>query len=115
MQKNILKKALVSEKSFHEAVSSKFTFHVSSNANKESVALSCKELFGVDVLKVNIVNTPGKVKKTKKGEGRRSDQKKAIVTVKKGQKIDLFDIEEDSKKDKKKDEKKQRIGVAEKP
>lgn len=96
----ILKKALISEKSFQEAALSKFTFIVDKKASKESVAASCKELFGVDVLSVNIINTIGKVKRTKKGEGKRSDQKKAIITCKKGQKIDLFEEVEETAKNK---------------
>lgn len=102
MNTNILKKALISEKSFAEASSnSKCTFIVSKKASKEEIAFTCKELFGVEVLDVNTANFKGKVKKGKKGNGTRSDFKKAVVTLKKGQKIDLFEIEEEKKEVKK--------------
>ena len=94
-----IKKALISEKSFTAVASDKFSFIVDKKANKEKITAACKELFGVDVLDVNTANYKGKIKMNKKGKGQRSDFKKAIVTVKKGQKIDLFEIE--TEKDKK--------------
>lgn len=94
MNTNILKKALISEKSFTKAAESKFTFVVQKASTKGEVAMAVEELFGVNVLAVNIINTVGKVKRSKKGLGRRSDIRKAIVTLKKGQKIDLFEVEE---------------------
>lgn len=100
---NLIKKAIISEKSFKEAAASKFTFLVDKSANKACVAAACEELFGVNVLEVNVTNIKGKVKMTKRVKGKRSDYKKAIVTVKKGQKIDLFEIEapEEAKAEKK--------------
>jgi large subunit ribosomal protein L23 len=107
MEKMILKRALISEKSFAQATKGKFSFAVDQSATKEIVAKSVEELFGVNVLSVNILNTIGKIKRSKKGFGKRSDCKKAIVTLKKGQKIDLFEIEkpEEKGKAKKQDEK----------
>ncbi len=104
---NILKKALVSEKSFSNVGKDKFTFIVDPKADKETIADVCEKLFGVNVLEVNTANIKGKVKMSKRGKGKRSDFKKAVVTLKKGQKIDLFDIEtEKSDKDKKTKEQK---------
>lgn len=100
MNTNILKKALISEKSFTKAAESKFTFVVQKASTKGEVAMAVEELFGVNVLAVNIINTIGKVKRSKKGLGRRSDIRKAIVTLKKGQKIDLFEVEEPKEKEK---------------
>jgi len=97
MNTSILKKALISEKSFGRAAEGKFTFIVDKKASKEAVALEVKELFKVNPLSVNVINIKGKVKRTKKGEGRRSDIKKAIVTLKKGEKIDLFEVEKEEK------------------
>ena len=104
MNTNTLKKALISEKSFARAAESKFTFVVDGSASKIDVAAAVEELFNVKVEGVNIINVIGKVKRSKKGLGRRSDIKKAIVSLKKGQKIDLFEVEE-SKEDKKPAEK----------
>lgn len=90
-----IKKALVSEKSFREVASGKVTFVVDKRATKEEIAKNCADLFKVTVLDVNTTNIIGKVKRTKKGMGKRSDYKKAIITLKKGDKIDLFEIEEE--------------------
>jgi large subunit ribosomal protein L23 len=107
MDTNILKRALVSEKSFAKATEGKFTFVVAKTATKATVTQSIEELFDVNVLSINIANIIGKVKRSKKGLGKRSDYKKATVTLKKGQKIDLFEIEkpEEKEKSKKKAEK----------
>ncbi|MEI6498666.1 MAG: 50S ribosomal protein L23 [bacterium] len=103
----ILKKALISEKSFSVAGESKYTFIVDRLARKEEISSTCENLFGVNVLSINTMNYKGKVKMSKTGRGKRSDVKKAIITVKKGQKIDLFEHESDKKetKEDKKDKK----------
>lgn len=104
MNTNTLKRALISEKSFTKAAESKFTFIVENSATKDEVTAAVEELFGVNVVSINTINIPGKVKRSKKGLGKRSDIRKAIVTLKKGQKIDLFEVEE-PKEDKKVQEK----------
>lgn len=93
---NIIKKAIVSEKSFQAASKSRFTFIVERHAKKEEIASEVKELFGVTVLGVNCANYKGKIKQTKRVKGKRSDYKKAIIQVKSGEKIDLFEIEKDA-------------------
>jgi large subunit ribosomal protein L23 len=98
MNSNILKSPIISEKSLGNATKDKFSFIVDRKANKEDVSRVVTDLFDVVVLDVNIANIKGKVKRTKKGEGKRSDYKKAVVTLKKGQKIDLFEIEKEDKK-----------------
>lgn len=104
MKNSILKSAVISEKSFKDASNSKFTFIVDKKATKDDIKLACESILSVDVLGVNIASYTGKVKKTKTGLGKRNDYKKAIVTVKTGQKIDLFEIEtEEDKKNKKAD------------
>jgi len=105
MNNGIIKKALVSEKSFRQSGEGKFTFLVSPKTDKFEIAALVKELFDVTVLGVTTANFKGKIKKTKKGEGKRSNFKKAIVTIKKGEKIDLFDVEQDDEKGKAKSEK----------
>jgi len=108
MDTNILKRALISEKSFSKAAEGKFTFIVDRTASKESVAKCIEELFDVNVLFINIANVVGKVKRSKKGLGKRADYKKAVITLKKGQKIDLFEIEKPEEKDKKVKDKKEK-------
>jgi large subunit ribosomal protein L23 len=74
-----------------------YTFLVDLSSEKKQIAREVEELFKVDVISVNIVNIPGKVKRVKKGYGKRSDIKKALVRIKKGQKISIFEVEEDKK------------------
>lgn len=102
MENNIIKKIIVSEKSFKRAANKQYTFLVDKRADKLAIAKRCHELFGVKVLSVNTINMIGKEKITKRVKGKRSDTKNAIITVDKNDKIDLFEIEE---KDKAKDKK----------
>lgn len=96
MNDTVLLKPVVSEKSFTAAGSGIYIFNVSNRANKSLIAGEVEKLFKVKVEKVNIINIPGKVKKSGKKFGRRSDIKKAYVKVAKGQKIAIF---EEEKKD----------------
>lgn len=104
---NIIKKALVSEKSFADAAKGKYTFVVGRDADKKSVAKMCEKLFNVTVLSSNSMNFKGKAKTTKRIVGKRSDFKKVILTLKAGDKIDLFETETaEDKKKREKDQKK---------
>ncbi|MFA5157797.1 MAG: 50S ribosomal protein L23 [Patescibacteria group bacterium] len=93
-------KPVISEKSFALAGSGVYVFLVSSGANKSTVATQIHQQYKVDVIGVNIINIPGKLKKVGRKSGKRSDIKKALVKVKAGQKIAIFETEEE-KKDKK--------------
>ena len=98
MSVSIIKKAIISEKSFQQAALGKFSFIVDKRADKDAIAQEIKNVFGFDATDVTTANIPGKVKRTRRGSGKRSDYKKAIVTLKKGAKIDLFEIEKEDKK-----------------
>ncbi len=66
-----------------------YTFEISSQANKNSVARAVTMLYKVHPTKVAIVNLPGKSVFVKGRRGSVSGKRKAIVTVKKGEKIDF--------------------------
>ncbi|MDA9624003.1 50S ribosomal protein L23, partial [Pelagibacteraceae bacterium] len=67
----------------------KTVFKVDSGANKKTIKKNIEKLFKVNVVKVNIINTKTK-KKLKQGKiSTKSGYKKAIITLKKGQSIDL--------------------------
>lgn len=91
----ILKKPVISEKSMMAVQENKYVFKVAPQANKHQIAESVAETFKVKVIKVNIINLHPEEKMTK---GRFLAQtkawKKAIVTIKKGQKISGFEIKE---------------------
>jgi len=97
----------ISEKSFTLSAMGKYVFLVSKDANKVTVKDAIEKLFKVNVTKVNMICIPGKLKRSKSGIGKRKDVVKAVVTLKKGERIDLFETEEakDEKKDKKADKK----------
>jgi large subunit ribosomal protein L23 len=67
----------------------KVVFRVAHDASKDEIASAVEELFKVNVLKVNTVVTKGKTKRFRGIMGKRSDIKKAIVTLAEGQSIDV--------------------------
>lgn len=86
-------KPLVNEKSTLLQKEDSYTFLVSKNSNKKELATLIAKQFNVEVLAVTTINTPGKVKsqRTRRGFYNTGDTKKAIVKIKKGQKIALFE------------------------
>ncbi len=89
IDKNIIR-PWVSEKSNLMNEESKYTFKVALNASKNAVKDAIQSLYGLNVRKVNIVRISGKPKRSKKGITHRSNYKKAIVTLDKGQKIEAL-------------------------
>lgn len=91
--KKIELQPVVSEKSYTLAnASNKYTFFVESNVNKIEIKKAVEEKYKVKVELVNIIIRPGKLKrdwKTNK-KNRVTDKRKAVVTLKKGDKIDEF-------------------------
>lgn len=67
----------------------KVVFKVAMDATKDEIAAAVEELFKVRVLKVNTLITKGKTKRFRGLLGKRSDVKKAIVTLQEGQTIDI--------------------------
>lgn len=104
MNNIVIVKPVISEKSFTLASTGVYVFHVAPSANKATVATQIHEVYKVDVTDVKIINTKGKVKKSGRKIGKRSDVKKAYVKVKAGQKIAIFETEEEKPKEDKKAE-----------
>jgi large subunit ribosomal protein L23 len=67
----------------------KVVFEVAKDATKDEIAAAVEELFKVRVIKVNTLITKGKTKRFRGILGKRSDVKKAIVTLQAGQTIDI--------------------------
>jgi large subunit ribosomal protein L23 len=112
MDKFMTLKPRISEKTYMMSQATRtYVVVVPGDANKDTVAKAVSAQFGVTVETVNIVNAKGKTKRTvRKGGrpimGKRSDMKKAYVTLKEGEKLPFFnDPEEEAKKDKKVDKK----------
>jgi len=93
--KQILIRPIITEKTMNLADSlGKYTFMVNTKSNKIEIAKEVSSRFKVTVLDVNIINILGK-KVTfgkKRIPGKKSDFKKAIVQLKSGDKIKIFDI-----------------------
>ncbi|MBM4127971.1 MAG: 50S ribosomal protein L23 [Nitrospira sp.] len=66
-------------------------FIVHPNANRVQIKQAVEALLKVKVEKVNVLNVPGKVKRLGRFSGRRSDWKKAFVTLKKGEKLEMYE------------------------
>jgi large subunit ribosomal protein L23 len=83
----------ITEKSMADALANQYTFSVNPHATKTQIRHAIEEIFKVNVLKVNTVNVRGKsrnfARRGVKTHGKQSDSKKAIVTLKPGQKIEL--------------------------
>jgi large subunit ribosomal protein L23 len=79
----------VTEKSTSLSEFNKVVFKVDKNANKKSIKRSIEKIFKVNVVKVNTVNMKRKAKLVKNKKSFKPGYKKAIVTLKKGQSIDL--------------------------
>ncbi len=90
MKDLIIKKPRITEKSGIQAEAlGVYTFEVTEKANKKNVAKAVKELYKVTPVKVNITNLPAKIVFTRGKTGRKSGVKKAVVYLKKGDKIEF--------------------------
>ncbi|MCX6806801.1 MAG: 50S ribosomal protein L23 [Candidatus Berkelbacteria bacterium] len=89
--KNIIE-PVVTEKSIDLSGKDKYVFKVAKSANRNEIKKEVEKTFKVNVIDVNILNQKGKIKKRGKIVGRTKDIKKAIVTLKKGQKIKELEV-----------------------
>ena len=80
---------VVTEKSTNMSEFNKVTFKVPLNSDKKSLKKSIEKLFKVNVTKVNIVNKKTRIKVSRGKKIKKKGYKKAIITLKKGQNIDL--------------------------
>jgi large subunit ribosomal protein L23 len=88
----IIERPLLTEKSMDQSHHGKYTFRVSKDANKVEIRDAVHRIFKVDVVKVNTLNVKGKKRRVGRyKEGHTADWKKAIVTLKAGQTITMFE------------------------
>ncbi|MET0337053.1 MAG: 50S ribosomal protein L23 [Caulobacter sp.] len=80
---------VITEKATVLSEQNKVVFRVAEDASKDEIAAAVEALFKVNVTKVNTLNVKGKTKRFRGRAGRRSDVKKAIVTLAAGQSIDI--------------------------
>ena len=79
----------IAEKATSLSEFNKIVFKVHKGANKNSIKKNIEKIFKVNVVKINTINLKGKTKMVRNKKAYKSGYKKAIVTLKKGQSIDL--------------------------
>jgi large subunit ribosomal protein L23 len=90
--RSIIQRAIISEKGTKlRAASNSFMFKVHPEANKLEIGYAIEKIFNVTVTNVRTMNRVGKPKRLGRFVGKRSSWKKAVVTLKAGQTIEVFD------------------------
>ncbi len=91
--RDVIIRPVVSEKSYALLDQGVYTFVVRPDANKTEIRYAVENIFGVNVVKVNTLNRPGKRKRNRRKQtfGKRPDTKRAIVTLASGQSIPIFE------------------------
>ena len=88
----VIKSPVITEKSTAKlAEANQAVFWVDPNANKIEIKEAVEKIFNVKVLSVNTQKVPGKIKRMGKFAGRRPTRKKAYVSLKEGDKIEIFE------------------------
>ena len=87
----ILIKPVVSEKSYHQVTENRYTFKVHKDAHKTQIRQAVEELFDVKVVAVNIAKVQPKPKRRGLTRGTKPGWKKAIVELKAGDTIEIFE------------------------
>ena len=87
----VLRKPLVTEKSTRLSEKNKYVFEVDKKASKDQVRAAVEKAFNVGVVSVNVVRIPSESKRAGKRIVTSSSWKKAIVTLKEGDKIQFFE------------------------
>ena len=80
---------LITEKSTNLSAQNKVVCKVADSANKKSIKKRVEKIFKVNVTKINIINKKSRMKSTRGRKVKVTGYKKAIITLKKGQNIDL--------------------------
>ena len=89
--RDVILKPVVSEKSYGLLDAGVYTFVVHPDSNKTEIKMAIEAIFNVTVTKVNTLNRKGKRKRRRQFYGTRPDTKRAIVTLRDGDRIDLFE------------------------
>ena len=95
---NIIKKPLFTEKTYRDLDRDYYTFLVDHRAKKNEIKNAFEIIFEVKVAKVNTMNYSGYYKKVGQYEGATSKFKKAIIQLKPGYKLNLFENEDNASK-----------------
>lgn len=94
---NALIRPIITEKTIGLAGLRQYTFEVDRRANQIDIAQTAQTMYRVTVMHVNVITISGRMIRRKKGAGQTRSWKKAIITVKSGQKIPGFELEVEQK------------------
>lgn len=87
---NVIIRPIVSERSFGLMDQNKYTFEVAKDAAKQEIADAVEKIFNVHVVKVNTMSVKPKKKRVRYQIGNTRSWKKAIVTIRDGESIEIF-------------------------
>ena len=91
LAREIIIKPVVTEKSVDLMQENKYCFKVAKDANKIEIKNAIEEIFKVTVVNVNTVNVHGKMKRMGRTQGLTASWKKAVVTLREGDSIEVFE------------------------
>ena len=89
--RDVVIRPVVSEKSYSGLEGRVYTFLVDPRANKTEIKEAIQQIWNVRVVSVNTLTRKGKVKRRRFTQGKRADQKRAIVTLAEGDSIEIFE------------------------
>ena len=89
--RDVIIRPMVSEKSYAGLEQNRYTFLVHPDANKTEIKEAVQQIWGVRVTSVNTHNRKGKVKRFRYTQGKRPDEKQAVVTLAEGDSIEIFE------------------------
>ncbi len=87
----VLRRPLITEKNTMLQAQGKYAFEIAREANKQQIKQAVEKAFKVKVLAVNVMTVPGKTRRVGRRQVLTQSWKKAIVTLKPGDKIELFE------------------------
>ncbi len=89
--RDVIIRPVVSEKSYAGLEQNTYTFLVDKRANKTEIKEAIQQIWNVQVTSVRTLNRKGKTKRRRFTVGKRADEKRAIVTLVEGDKIEIFE------------------------
>ncbi len=89
--RSLIIRPIISEKSYAGIEHNRYTFEVHKSARKPEIADAIAAVFKVTVVSVNTMNVPGKKRRLRASTGMTRTWKKAVVTLKEGDKIEFFE------------------------
>ncbi len=90
---DVLRRPIITEKNTMLGAQNKYTFEVAAEATKPMIGEAVEKIFKVNVTAVNVVHVPGKLRRVgrQRKPGLTSPWKKAVVTIRPGQRIEFFE------------------------